>query len=222
MVLTDSLFGSKSVAVTMRRASYFGDLFITVRLLLEVVEKYRQRASLLTEVGDDRAARPDGLLNLSVGVELGQSAPRSQVLAAVDHDNGYFALGAEGANELLVLLVLAVLGEAAESGRAAVEGLGALVQSLAKSIVDEGLLQHLRWRRRRRAMSYHNVVTQPLGSATGSTTFCNSIKNLPLSEHPRRSSRQPLPPRPPRPSLRWELLRQPLFWVLLIDSRVTN
>ena len=33
--------------------------------------------------------------------------------------------------------------EAAEAGRAAVEGLGALVQALLETIVDEGLLEDL-------------------------------------------------------------------------------
>ena len=128
----------------MRRDPKIGTLFFTIRLLLEVIEKNRQRASLLPEFGDDRAARPHGLLDLALGVELGQPAPRTQILAGVDHDHGHLALGAQSADELLVLLVLAVLREAAETGGAAIEGLGALVKPLAESVVYEGLLQDLR------------------------------------------------------------------------------
>jgi hypothetical protein len=119
------------------------DDFLLISLILEVVKEHRKRARLLPEVGDDRAARPDGLLHLTVGIKLGQSTPGPKVLPGVDHDHGYLPLGAQGAYELLVLLVLAVLSEAAQSRRAAIEGLGAFVQSLAQSVVNEGLLQDL-------------------------------------------------------------------------------
>ena len=128
----------------MPRDPQIGALFVTIGLLLEVVEKHRQRARLLPEFGDDGAACPDGLLDLALGIELGQPAPRTQILAAVDHDHGHLALCAQGADELLVLLVLAVLREAAETGGAAIEGLGALVKPLAESVVHESLLQDLR------------------------------------------------------------------------------
>lgn len=105
----------------MPRDPQIGALFVTIGLLLEVVEKHRQRARLLPKFGDDGAARPDGLL-----------------------DHGHLALGAQSADELLVLLVLAVLREAAETGGAAIEGLGALVKPLAESVVHESLLQDLR------------------------------------------------------------------------------
>ena len=54
-----------------------------------------------------------------------------------------FSLGAKSTNELFVFLILAVLGEAAETGRAAVKSLGALVESLLQSIVDKSLLEDL-------------------------------------------------------------------------------
>lgn len=131
-------------SLSLKYSSIGFRLLLSVGLLLEVVEEDSQGAGLLTEVGDDSAAGPDGLLHLAVGIELGESAPGTEVLAAVDHDDGDLALGAEGADELLVLLVLAVLGEAAEAGRAAVEGLGALVKALAEAVVNEGLLEDLR------------------------------------------------------------------------------
>jgi hypothetical protein len=51
-----------------------------------------------------------------------------------------FTLGAESTNELFVFLILAVLGETAETGRAAVKSLGALVESLLESVMDKSLL----------------------------------------------------------------------------------
>lgn len=54
-----------------------------------------------------------------------------------------FALGAKSTNELFVFLILAVFGEAAETGRAAVKSLGALVESLLETVVDKSLLEDL-------------------------------------------------------------------------------
>jgi len=125
-------------------ASFFNiSSLLLVGLLLEVVEEDSEGAGLLAEVGDDGAGSADGLLDVALLVELGEAAPGAEVLAGVDHDDGDLTLGAEGADELLVLLVLAVLGEAAEAGGAAVEGLGALVQALLETVVDEGLLEDL-------------------------------------------------------------------------------
>jgi hypothetical protein len=52
-------------------------------------------------------------------------------------------LSTESLDELLVFLILAVLGEAAETGCAAIQGLGTLVETLFESSVDHGLLQDL-------------------------------------------------------------------------------
>ena len=119
------------------------DLFLAICLLLKVIKKDRQRPGLLSEVGDHSATRPDSLLDLAIRIELGQSTPGTQVLAAINHDDRDLALGAECADELLVLLVLAVLGEAAKAGGAAVEGLGAFVQALAETVVNESLFEDL-------------------------------------------------------------------------------
>ena len=116
---------------------------LLIGLLLEVVQKDGEGAGLLAEVGDDGAGSADGLLDVALLVELGEAAPGTKVLAGVDHDDGHLSLGAEGTDKLLVLLVLAVLGEAAEAGGTAVQGLGALVQSLLEAVMDEGLLEDL-------------------------------------------------------------------------------
>jgi len=54
-----------------------------------------------------------------------------------------FTLCTKSANELFVFLILTVLGKAAETGRAAIQSLGTLVESLFKAIVDECLLKNL-------------------------------------------------------------------------------
>jgi hypothetical protein len=54
-----------------------------------------------------------------------------------------FALGTKGTNELFIFLVLAVLRETAKAGRTTVKSLGALVESLFETVVDESLLEDL-------------------------------------------------------------------------------
>lgn len=53
------------------------------------------------------------------------------------------AFGTERTNELLVLLILAILGKTTKTGGATVERLGGLVESLFESIVDKSLLEDL-------------------------------------------------------------------------------
>ena len=112
-------------------------------LLLEVIKKDGEGVGLLSEVGDDSARAPDSLLDLALLVEGGHAAPGSELLAIVDHDEVDSTLITESTDEALVLLVVARLGEAAEAGGLLVEGLGALVEPLAESIVHEGLLEDL-------------------------------------------------------------------------------
>jgi hypothetical protein len=54
-----------------------------------------------------------------------------------------FALRTKSANELFVFLILAVLGQAAKTGRTTVKSLGALVKSLFETVVDKSLLEDL-------------------------------------------------------------------------------
>lgn len=118
-------------------------LFLAISLLLKVVKKNSQGPSLLAKISNDRTTGPHSLLHLTLGIQLGQSTPSTQILTAVHHNHGDFTLGAESTNELFVLLVFAVLGEAAETGGAAVECLGAFVESFAESVVDECLFEYL-------------------------------------------------------------------------------
>jgi len=99
-------------------------------LLLEVIQKDRKGTGLLTEIGNDSARGSDGLLDAAIVVELGKSAPGTEVLSGFDHDDMDFSLGTESLDELLIFLVLAVLGKATETGGTSVERLRALVESL--------------------------------------------------------------------------------------------
>jgi len=118
-------------------------LFLAIGLLLKVIKKNGQSACLFTEVGNDSTTGPDSFLHLTISIKLGQSAPCTQILAAINHDDGDFTLSAESADELLVLLVFAVLSETAETGRAAVESLGAFVKSLTETVMNKGLFENL-------------------------------------------------------------------------------
>ena len=101
-------------------------LFLAL-LLLKVIKENRQGASFLAEVSNDGATRPNRLLYLTFGIKLSQSTPGTEFLSSFNHDDGDFSLGTEGTNELLVLLVFAVLGKAAKTSGTTVKSLGTLV-----------------------------------------------------------------------------------------------
>lgn len=54
-----------------------------------------------------------------------------------------FTFCAKSLDELLVFLILAILGQTAQTGRSAVQGLGAFVKSLLESTMDHGLFKNL-------------------------------------------------------------------------------
>jgi hypothetical protein len=70
-----------------------------------------------------------------------------------------FALGTKGTNELFVFLVLAVLRETAKAGRTTVKSLGALVESLFETVVDESLLEDLDSEREREKVGQFLVTS---------------------------------------------------------------
>jgi len=109
-------------------------------LLLQVVQEDVEGLGVLAEVRDHCAGGVHGLLDGAVHVELGQAAHLAQLRARVHHDQVHAALLAERAHQPRVLVRVAVLGQAAQPGRVPVQGLGALVKSTAKTIVDESLL----------------------------------------------------------------------------------
>ena len=102
-----------------------------------------KRGALLAVVGDDGHGAADSLADSAVFVELGQADPLAEFLALVALDKVHVALGAQGLDELGVLVVVAVLGQDAQASGAAVQGLGALVQATAKPVVDQRRLENL-------------------------------------------------------------------------------
>jgi hypothetical protein len=117
-------------------------------LLLKKVQEDRKSTGLFSKISDNSARSTDSLLDTAIILKLGKSAPGAEFLSGFDHDDVNFTFGAKGLDKLLVLLVLAILGKAAETGRTTVESLGALVESLLQSTVDHGLLEDLMIRKR--------------------------------------------------------------------------
>jgi hypothetical protein len=112
-------------------------------LLLEKVQEDRKSTSLFSEVGNDTARSTDSLLDAAVVLELGKTTHGTEFLSGFDHDNVDFTFGAEGLDELLVFLILAILRQAAKTSGTTIEGLGALVESLLQATMDHGLLEDL-------------------------------------------------------------------------------
>jgi len=112
-------------------------------LVLKIIKKNRQCTGLFPKVGDHRTRSSHSLLDLSIIIQLCKTAPGSQILAAIDHDNRNLSLGAKGTDEFLIFFIFTIFGETAETGGATVKCLGAFVEAFAESIVDEGLLQNL-------------------------------------------------------------------------------
>jgi hypothetical protein len=115
-----------------------------VSLLLEKVQKNRKSTGLFSKVGDNSTRSSNGLLHTTIVVKLGKTAPSTKVLTSFDHDNMNFTFGAKSLDELLVLIVLAILGQAAQSRRSAIQCFGTFVKTLLKSTVDHGLSKNLR------------------------------------------------------------------------------
>jgi hypothetical protein len=110
---------------------------------LEEIQKDGKSTGLFTEISNDGARSTDSLLDTTIIIELGKPTPGTKVLSGLDHDNMDFTFGTETLDELLVLVILAILGEATETGRAAIQSLGALVKTLLESSVDHGLFEDL-------------------------------------------------------------------------------
>lgn len=95
-----------------------------------------------TYLDDDNGASAN-LTGLSLLVDLAQTRPLSQLLVRVDTDQGNLVLVAEGCDELLVLGLVAALGQDGENGLSLVQSFASLVDSVHKSVDDQRLLQHL-------------------------------------------------------------------------------
>lgn len=90
-----------------------------------IVQDDVKGGGFLTIVGDHGARAADNLACSAIGIALSKTAPLSELSAGIDHDKVDTRLVAQGLDQLHVLVVVAVLGEAAEAGSASVEGLSA-------------------------------------------------------------------------------------------------
>ena len=97
-------------------------------LALDVLKNHTESGAIFTEVSDDSAGALDDL----AGVTLS------------DLDQRDVALSAEGLNETDVGLLIAILSEEANLGDTAVQSLDSKAETTLKSLVVEGVLQHLR------------------------------------------------------------------------------
>jgi hypothetical protein len=92
---------------------------------LDVLEDDVQGWGLLSEVSDDSNRAADSLADTHVSVELGKANPFTDLLARVSHDQVDTTLSTKGLDELLVLSIVAVIGEDAKTGSTTIQSLGA-------------------------------------------------------------------------------------------------
>lgn len=112
----------KEVSLTKASGCFAKNLLL---LGLHVVEHHVEGRALLAEVSDDGNGAAHGLADVALSIELGQAAPFTDLSAGIGHDQVDTALGAQSLDELLVLLVVAVLGEDAQASTSTVQGLHA-------------------------------------------------------------------------------------------------
>uniref|UniRef100_A0A182U215 Uncharacterized protein n=1 Tax=Anopheles melas TaxID=34690 RepID=A0A182U215_9DIPT len=74
---------------------------------------------------------------------LPKAGPFAELLVGIDTDQWNLVLVAQGRDQLLVLRLVAALGENAQHGLAFVERLARFVNAVHQSVGDQRLLQHL-------------------------------------------------------------------------------
>lgn len=92
---------------------------------------------------DDDDGASAHLARLALLVDLAQTGPLAELLVRVDTDERDLVLVAQRGDELLVLRLVAALGQNGEHRLSLVERLARLVDAVDESIDDERLLQHL-------------------------------------------------------------------------------
>ena len=110
---------------------------------LEIVEENVEGLRLFAVVLHNNAGAANHLAGLGFLVELAKTGPLAELLRVGDLDELDVVLKAEGLNELDVRGLLAVLSQNAKVSLATIKGLGALVQTTSKTIVDQSTLQDL-------------------------------------------------------------------------------
>lgn len=117
-------------------------LFRALALGLEVFKQDIECVGVFTEFGDDSTGAANDLDGFTIFVDLAESAPFTEFLAGGYHQKVDLVLFAERLDKLGVSGLVAVGSEAAEASLAAVKSLGGFVETTAKAIVDESLLEH--------------------------------------------------------------------------------
>jgi len=126
-----------------KRPKEAANSLLFISLVFKIILEYSKCTSLLTKLGDYCARSTDSLLDGALLIKLGKTAHSTEILSSINHDDGNLTLCAESTDELLVLIILAILCKTAETSRTAVKGLCTLMKSLLETIMDEGLLKNL-------------------------------------------------------------------------------
>ena len=98
---------------------------------------------LNTVVLDDDARAADDLARVALAVDLAETNPGAEDLGVTDLNEVNLVLSAKSLDELDVLGLSASLDKHAEVSLPLIEGLGALTETASKTVMDEGVLQHL-------------------------------------------------------------------------------
>ncbi len=91
---------------------------------LDVFKNNAEGWGFLTEVSDNSARSANNLLGSTIFIELGQTAPFTDILTAVNHDEVNTTFLAKSLDEAFVFLVVAVICKAAKTSSTSIKSLG--------------------------------------------------------------------------------------------------
>jgi hypothetical protein len=108
-----------------------------------VLEEEVKGLGLLTVVGDTDTRAGNDLAGVTLGIDLAETSPLTELGVVRDSHHVDAVLGAESLDELLVGRLRAVIGKDAEVHTALVEHAGTLAEAASDAIVAHGLLEDL-------------------------------------------------------------------------------
>jgi hypothetical protein len=97
--------------------------------------------SLLTIVSNNAGRASNNLASLTLGVNLAETCPLSELLGFSDGNQVDRLLSAKSLDELLVIWLVAIVSEDTELGLTTLNGAARLVEATSEAIVVEGLLE---------------------------------------------------------------------------------
>merc|ERR1719182_13759 len=109
---------------------------------LKVLHEDVETLGVLAVVLHDRHRALDHLAGVAFSVNLAEAAPLPELGVLGDLNDVDVVLAGERLDELLVVVLVAVLGQDDELAVAALDGLAALVEAAGQLVVRQGLLQH--------------------------------------------------------------------------------